>query len=151
MMARRVELAAASACLVLAMLGTGITLFAPTSTVTTETSIVASPPGAPDEPTGAPQVTTAHRTMLDDGIEPAAAAYIGIMALLGFAVATRAMLRPSGICSGAAFGWAPAAAMLALALIAGFSIGLFFLPAALAGCAAATAASRPGLRPADAA
>jgi hypothetical protein len=137
--ARRVEVGAAVACLVLAVLAALFTLFGPTITVSTQSSTSVSAGAGEDAPDQVVS-TTEHWSLYDDGIEPAAGVYIGLMLALAVGIAVLAAAHGRAhVTRAAAPLWAVAGAMLALALIAGFSIGLFFFPAALAAIIAAVA------------
>ena len=145
-MARRIELTGAIACLVLAVLGALYALFGPTISVSTSESVsVANSTGA-DEPIPEPIVTnTDHRSLYEDGIETAAVVYIGLMVGLSGAVLLLAMVHGRSTATrSAAPVWSVAAAMMLFALIAGFSIGLLFFPAALAAIVAAAAGTARG-------
>jgi hypothetical protein len=142
MTARRIELIAAAACVALAILGTAYALFGPTVSVSTQSSVAAQPAGDPPVPETV-VVTEEDRSMYDDGVEPAAALYLALMLVLAAGVAALAFAHGrSWVTRSATPLWAAAASTTLLALLAGFSIGLFFLPVALAAIVAAAAASR---------
>jgi hypothetical protein len=150
---RRVELAAAVACVTLAVLAAVYALFGPTISVSTSESAIAvssisdgdlDQRGAHPEPQPVTE-TTEHRSLYDDGIEPAAVVYIALMVGLAACVLLLATAHGRSTATrGAAPMSSAAAAMLFLALIAGFSIGLLFLPAALAAIVAAFAGTAHG-------
>jgi hypothetical protein len=141
MTARRIELIAAAACVALAILGAAYALFGPTVSVSTQSSVAAQS-GDPPVPATV-VVTEEHRSMYDDGVEPAAALYLALMLVLAACVAALAFAHGRSCVTRSAMpAWAAAATLTVLALLAGFSIGLFFLPAGLAAIVAAAAASR---------
>jgi hypothetical protein len=142
---RRVELGAAVACVTLAALAALYALFGPTISVSTSEGVsVANSTGA-DEPIPEPTVTnTDHRSLYEDGIETAAIVYIGLMVGLAAVLLLAMVHGRSTATRSAAPVWSVAAAMMLFALIAGFSIGLLFFPAALAAIVAAAAGTARG-------
>jgi hypothetical protein len=132
MNARIVEIVAAVLCLLLTLIGLGIASFAAAETHTSEAVVVSYTDDATHDDIPEPVVTEETTSFLDD-VEPVALIYLIVMLLLGVTVLTLTLLhgRWPATASDVPF-WITAMIMLGLVLIAGFSIGLFFLPATLA-------------------
>jgi hypothetical protein len=130
MNARHIQIAAATLCLLLTLLGLGIAGFAPASSESSESIVVSYPPGVTPSEVDEP-IIAENTTSITDDIEPVAVAYLVVMLLLGVTVPTLTLLhgRWPATASDVPF-WITAMIMLGLVLIAGLSIGLFFLPAA---------------------
>jgi hypothetical protein len=144
MTACRAELIAAALCVMLGVLAAAYALFRPTITVAIErataderfTGIDAIPPDTVI-------ITNTRRSMFEGGVEPSAAVYLALMTALPAGIAALAFAHGRWPATrSAAPLWGAAVALTLLSLIAGFSIGPFFLPAALAAVVSAAAASR---------
>jgi hypothetical protein len=143
MRARTAEVAAAIGAAIFGAASIAFTLFAPT----VSTMSVSAPPvtygpgGMPTVPTTS--VATSETTSLfEDGVEQALIVALILLALLFAWLVVSALLhgRPDAFRSSAPV-WAPAIVLCVFVFLAGFSIGLFFLPSALFALVAAIAAT----------
>ena len=140
---RRIELIAAAACAALGVSGALYALFGPTISVSTETAVASdTTPGAGSAPPETVTITTDQRSMFDDGVEPGAWVVLAVMVGLSALVAVLAFVHGRSPATRRSTPlWGAAAALVSLAFITGFSVGLFLMPAALAAIVAAIAAS----------
>ncbi len=135
-MARSIEIICATAAALLGAAAMAFALFAPT--ISTQT--VASD-GA---------VSGETHSMFDDGVEIAVIAVFASVAVLLLLLACAAVFHAERRAfRGTLPLWTPAIALSALVVLAGFSVGLLFLPSALLALAAAVAATRVSASPAE--
>jgi len=141
---RRIELTAAVACAALGVVAALYALFGPTIRVSTESAIAGDPAQGLDAvPPDSVAITNQHRSMFEDGVEPGAAVALGVMAALCLLVVLLATMHGRSPATRRSTPiWAAAVALVFFTFVTGFSVGLFFLPAALAAILAALAASR---------
>lgn len=134
-LARRVELVAGVLAALLGTAGLAYALFGPTATVETRTA----------GPDGGRVIEHRTESLAEQGLEPVTAGFMAAALLVMLGVGAGAYVHARrGRPLGQRLMWLCTAILLPAAFLTGFSVGLFFLPAALAALAASVAGATAG-------